>query len=489
MSPSLLPCLYMEGEEDLMHSIKLAVESLYKAASLKNMKSRYTYKRISSELAVLGRPLSNIDDLRSIKNVGSKTIDAIRRFIDSKAINDVKCIDMHQDGSDLNSLNAHEVLKYTEADKSICESNYMSKNIKKRDMSAKKSRVYIPGYRTGGYAILKALWMKEGSTKHGIAHIGKHYCDIEFDFASRYSAWTSMKMLINRRLVYKEGKSRFYLTNEGKILCTTMFANTSIVEDVEDSVILVVDTREIKSKKSRSFFQEYFESKSVRYETRVLEVGDFIWICNEKLCGCIIERKRGSDFVSSIADGRLKEQKNRLMNSGIRRVFYLVEDLRDSHMKSVGKRTVMSQLMSTKLEEFTVIETQDIMDTCLVICEIDAQIRRNAQKIECWKSKLDDISDESEEDELEISYGSFIENNTKAGRKGPVHFLYMALLSIRGISHQKASAIANHYMSIEEIARRLSDASGVEELRMIEIDGKKMTSRNVENVIEYFVRE
>ncbi|KAH9411982.1 ERCC4 domain-containing protein [Ordospora pajunii] len=473
----------MEGGESLMNFVKLAVDSLYRAASAKKMKSRYVYKKIASELTEFGKQLSSIDDLRSIKNVGSKTIDAIQRFIDGKIAKEARSIDVDQ-YCDVASVPAYRMIKSGEADKSICE------NANSGCVDVKKSRVYIPGYRTGGYAILKALWMKEGSTKHGIAHIGRHYCDVEFDFVSRYSAWTSMKMLINKGLVYREGKSRFYLTCEGKMLCTTMFANTSIVEEPEDGVILVVDTREIKSKKSRTFFQEYFESRNVRCETRVLEVGDFVWICSERLCGCIIERKRGSDFVSSIADGRLKEQKARLLNSGIARVFYVVEGLRDSHMKSVGKRAVMSQLMSTKLGGFTVIETQDIMETCLVICEIDGQIRQSAEKSGHWKKKSEEAVGECRgEDELEISYGSFIENNTKAGYKGPEYFLYIALLSIRGISHQKANAIAKHYMSIEELGRRLGDAKGIEELRMVDMEGKRMTNRNIEDVVEYFVRE
>ena len=69
----------------------------------------------------------------------------------------------------------------------------------------------------------------------------------------------------------------------------------------------------------------------IKCEVRQLKLGDFTWIARCKRTGAeyildvIIERKRISDLVSSIKDGRLREQRTRLMACGIRHVCFLVE--------------------------------------------------------------------------------------------------------------------------------------------------------------------
>lgn len=51
------------------------------------------------------------------------------------------------------------------------------------------------------------------------------------------------------------------------------------------------------------------------FEVRHLTVGDFIWVCRDRVTGqelvlpYIVERKRMDDLASSIQDGRFREQK------------------------------------------------------------------------------------------------------------------------------------------------------------------------------------
>jgi len=63
-----------------------------------------------------------------------------------------------------------------------------------------------------------------------------------------------------------------------------------------------------------------FQDCGVVFDTRKLSVGDYLWICKPKagsgICPdkelvlpFVIERKRLDDLVSSIKDGRFKEQK------------------------------------------------------------------------------------------------------------------------------------------------------------------------------------
>lgn len=101
-------------------------------------------------------------------------------------------------------------------------------------------------------------------------------------------------------------------------------------EDFE--IVLIVDNREIRSQKDRDFFQRRTADKNVACEVRNLSVGDVLWIARHKKTGreatlnYVCERKRLDDLALSIKDGRFVEQKNRLRKSGLRNVYYLVEE-------------------------------------------------------------------------------------------------------------------------------------------------------------------
>nr|GEZ91161.1 crossover junction endonuclease MUS81 [Tanacetum cinerariifolium] len=64
---------------------------------------------------------------------------------------------------------------------------------------------------------------------------------------------------------------------------------------------------------------------------RRLPVGDGIWIARHKQLGSeyvldfIVERKNVDDLRSSIRDNRYREQKVRILRSGLKRLIYLVE--------------------------------------------------------------------------------------------------------------------------------------------------------------------
>ena len=84
------------------------------------------------------------------------------------------------------------------------------------------ARQYIPKYRSGAWAILRALETfppDAAKTKAEIVHVAHQYCDSSFDTPldnKFYTAWSSMKQLLDRGYVYKNGNPpRFSLTEEG----------------------------------------------------------------------------------------------------------------------------------------------------------------------------------------------------------------------------------------------------------------------------------
>lgn len=92
-------------------------------------------------------------------------------------------------------------------------------------------RQYIPKYRSGAWAILRALDTfppDANVTKAEIIRVGHQYCDSSFDTPmdnQYYTAWSSMKTLLERGYVYKSGNPpRYCLTEEGAEIARTMAA-------------------------------------------------------------------------------------------------------------------------------------------------------------------------------------------------------------------------------------------------------------------------
>ncbi|KAG0372548.1 Crossover junction endonuclease mus81 [Mortierella sp. AD032] len=86
------------------------------------------------------------------------------------------------------------------------------------------TKQYVPRYRSGGFAILLALYqmyVQQGSRyldKEKIIEVGQQYSEHSLSHAehgSLYSAWKSMQTLIDKSLVYQNGKN-FYLSGEGR---------------------------------------------------------------------------------------------------------------------------------------------------------------------------------------------------------------------------------------------------------------------------------
>ncbi|EPY49960.1 Holliday junction resolvase subunit Mus81 [Schizosaccharomyces cryophilus OY26] len=93
--------------------------------------------------------------------------------------------------------------------------------------AARKKRPYVPGYRSGAYAILCSLYSlptHEFATKPQIITSAQGFCDSSFgpgaDGNQRYTAWSAMKTLIMKGLVYQTGHpAKYCLTDDGEEVC------------------------------------------------------------------------------------------------------------------------------------------------------------------------------------------------------------------------------------------------------------------------------
>ncbi|PLB53107.1 endonuclease MUS81 [Aspergillus steynii IBT 23096] len=212
----------------------------------------------------------------------------------------------------------------------------------------RKAKPYVPALRSGPYALLLGLGTldensNQSMTKTQLIETAQPYCDSSFttptDPTKYFTAWNSMKTLIQKDLVYDRGHplKRYALTEEGWevakriqktlpefIQNTLPFrgqsepsgsrlsaeprdarpnpgpsrqdsnedhihdARVNLPEDQEVTPItippssftvqLVLDIREVRTSKDRDYIANELSKKGVTPEVRALELGDAMWV-------------------------------------------------------------------------------------------------------------------------------------------------------------------------------------------------------------------
>ena len=120
------------------------------------------------------------------------------------------------------------------------------------------------------------------------------------------------------------------------------------------------------------------------YKIETLDIGDIIFRENEEIL-LIIERKTITDFKASICDGRVDEQKARLMHSGIPtdRIVYLIEGNLDLPKKSklsgtFPVSTLLGSLIDTQYRDgIKVYKTSSIRESAIYISKLLDKLRKD----------------------------------------------------------------------------------------------------------------
>jgi crossover junction endonuclease MUS81 len=122
----------------------------------------------------------------------------------------------------------------------------------------------------------------------------------------------------------------------------------------------VIDNREL-------YIKEYFNNYKDLYpkiEYRNLDLGDIVIYLNEVPL-ILIERKTIPDLLASIKDGRYKEQKQRIKDSGIKYKIYLIEcdSKYDKNISIIQRKTIVSSTLSILIQDINVIKTRGFSET------------------------------------------------------------------------------------------------------------------------------
>ncbi|KAK8258836.1 hypothetical protein V6Z12_D13G016300 [Gossypium hirsutum] len=154
----------------------------------------------------------------------------------------------------------------------------------------------------------------------------------------------------------------------------------SFGEKFEDTyeVILILDDREqftSQGARSKKMLEKICSEFKIKIDVRRLPIGDGIWIAchkhlsSEYVLDFIVERKKVADLRSSIRDNRYKDQKLRLLRSGLKKLIFLVEG--DPNTSEAAESIKTACFTTEILEGFDVQRTSSLHDTLRKCQELD----------------------------------------------------------------------------------------------------------------------
>ena len=208
---------------------------------------------------------------------------------------------------------------------------------------------------------------------------------------------------------------------------------------------VIIDIREIK-------LIEQLKNLSFVFTSKSLDIGD-IMITQDEIPFLIIERKTIDDLKSSVVDGRLREQRYRLLNaSGLppSRIMYIVEG--DFQPKSrrlmvkdrgVSNSTVVGSIINMLFRDnIKVYRTNSIEETADFIVKLFSKV---GDKEIFFEEKKEDTEEKSEPQP--VSYTSVVDKKKKNNMTPKVWFICQ-LSMIPQISDTIATAITTVYPTL-----------------------------------------
>ncbi|KAE8738479.1 hypothetical protein FOCC_FOCC016039 [Frankliniella occidentalis] len=230
-------------------------------------------------------------------------------------------------------------------------------------------------------------------------------------------------------------------------------------------VLLLVDTCETggATKKNHNQTVSELTQMKVPFEVRKLEVGDFAWIARSKnsradelVLPYIVERKRMDDLGGSIKDGRFKEQKFRLKQSGIQNLIYLVESHGSDQHVGLPLSTVQQAAVNTQVVDgFIVKHTIDHRHSMAYLASLTRILGQTFLNKTLFGCPKKDLAEYTMADDF-IFLMNFKEFKlcTKKNRNFSVKEMFIRqLVQMKGLSVEKAIAIVGRYPTPQAIVQ------------------------------------
>lgn len=424
-------------------------------------KLHFVYRKALESMVAHPHPISDPKDTAKLNGIG----ESIRKKLESKYQNYIE-----NGGTPLGPLSQKSIV------------------VKKKKKSASTTKPYLPTFKSGAYSILIALFInmrrqKDYCLRSDLVALAQPYCNVPLE-EGIFSAFNgAIKTLVSKELLVKSGNpARYFLTEEGIILAQRLFGtlnddNNTILSSSslkvsippqshdetffswpKDSftIILLIDTREIKSRDDREFFSNNLQDLGITCESRSLELGDFLWIARQPSCpdeivlDYIVERKREDDLLASIPDGRFVEQKFRLRSCGLSNIIYLVEKKSGIDFGAIGEDRFKAAIVNTQaIDDFYLRYTCSLKETVRFLADMTMTIKKNYTNSSLKCLRYDIPFDKStfikEKQNRLMTFGCFTFVNSKSSSM-TIHNLFLKqLLVIRQMTGEKASLILTQY--------------------------------------------
>lgn len=216
----------------------------------------------------------------------------------------------------------------------------------------------------------------------------------------------------------------------------------------DDIVTLIIDNRE------RELKDHFRNTENVFFKN--LDIGD---ICFQKSGEniLIIERKTVSDLSASICDGRGREQKARLLGSGINkdRIMYLIEgNINNNTTVKGGTSTLVGSLINTQFRDgIKVYKTANIKETIYFIEKL----------FEKFQKDLDTFWKYDNNNEISVAEYSATLKTKKKENMTPQIWFHKQLTLIPQISGKIAEVITEEYPSVKSLCLKYSSIDSITE--------------------------
>ena len=237
--------------------------------------------------------------------------------------------------------------------------------------------------------------------------------------------------------------------------------------------ILYIDNRETGL---IEMFKHWGENlKKFRVEVCALKVGDILISRNVsaesesesdiyKNAILIFERKTCADLLSSINDGRYREQKSRLLSNFKKsQICYIIENEISSSLnkyRKSGRQIVIGALVNKCFRDgLKTIKTKNIEETCEFLANICKKVVTNPDFFEVSES-----ANNSHDSNKVDSYVA----NIKIAKKDnitPQRFSILSLTIIPGVSFNIASTIISHFKGLPNLIVAISSLDDEEEVK------------------------
>lgn len=221
---------------------------------------------------------------------------------------------------------------------------------------------------------------------------------------------------------------------------------------------------------------------NINVELSNLDIGDFhIYEDNNIDPIIIIERKSLSDLISSIKDGRYREQSFRLdqYNLHNHNIYYLLEGSIEYLKNPLNKQIIYSSILTLSYYKgFSVINSLNINQTSNIIIKFIEKLMRENKKGYY---------------NLDVSHNNLSEYSAvlKTSKKSNItkdNILEIMLMQIPLVSIKVAKMISEKYKTIKNLIDKLENDETILDNLTYDTDSQRKLSKNtIKNIKEYLI--